>query len=324
MARNKYAESEIRTTAGVRIHYGRWPGPGRQVLCLHGLTANHLCFRDLSEFLQTQGGCDVVAPDLRGRGKSDKPRSEYGWRTHVADIHDLVTEAGLAPFVLIGHSLGAGIAIRYAAMYPEEVSALIILDGGGILNLGEKLRILKALQPSLLRLDRVFPDERTYLEKLKTSPFLGKWTPVVEAFFRYEVEKVPGGVRCNIPGYVVEAEMDSIGGAVHMPQFIRRLLFSPLRTMKRARDAAAFPYEGVRCPVLIMRATEQNVVRGDNLLPERAMSSMVKRFREARGMSIHGVNHYGILGDEHKERDEAILRFLEALPSAEKGSRRRS
>ncbi len=324
MARNKYAESEIRTAAGVRIHYGRWQGAGGQALCLHGLTANHLCFRELAGFLQTEGDFDVVAPDLRGRGKSDKPRSEYGWRTHVADVHELVRAAKLAPFVLIGHSLGAGIAIRYAAMYPEDVSALIVLDGGGILKLGEKLRILKALQPSLMRLEAVFPDEKSYLEKLKSSPFLGKWTPVVEAFFRYEVEAVPGGVRCNIPGYVVEAEMDSIGGAVHLPQFLRRLVFSPIRTLIRARDAAAFPYEAVQCPVLVMRATEQNVVPGDHLLPERAMESMIRRFRQARGMSIHGVNHYGILGDDHQERDQAILQFLEDLPGSAKGGRRRA
>lgn len=315
MAGSNYTESEIRTASGVRIHFGRWPGPGSHVLCLHGLTANHLCFRDLAELLQRGADVDVAAPDLRGRGKSDKPPSEYGWRTHVADVRTLVKEAGLAPFVLIGHSLGAGIAIRYAAMYPEDVSALIVLDGGGILKLGEKIRILKALQPSLMRLDAVFPDEDAYIQKLRSSPFLGKWTPLVEAFFRYEIEKAPGGgVRCNIPGYVVESELDSIGGAVHLPEFLRKLILNPVRTFTRARDAAALPYENVKCPVLVMRATEQNVVPGDNLLPERAMQAMLKRFRNARGMSIAGVNHYGIIGEEHEERDRAILEFLKSLP----------
>lgn len=72
----------------------------------------------------------VVVPDLRGHGDSDNPGS-YTMTQFVADLRALVLHLGLERPVLVGHSLGGHIVSKYAAIYPREVSSLVLIDGMG-------------------------------------------------------------------------------------------------------------------------------------------------------------------------------------------------
>ena len=74
--------------------------------------------------------CSVVAPDLRGHGHSDKTGT-YTLVQFVADIKALFTAQQIEQAVLVGHSLGGHIALRFAATFPELVSRLVLLDGMG-------------------------------------------------------------------------------------------------------------------------------------------------------------------------------------------------
>jgi pimeloyl-ACP methyl ester carboxylesterase len=77
-----------------------------------------------------QANYHVISPDLRGHGQSDKP-GNYTLLALVSDLRALVQQSGLHKPILVAHSLGGNIATRYAALYPDEVSALILLDGLG-------------------------------------------------------------------------------------------------------------------------------------------------------------------------------------------------
>ena len=72
----------------------------------------------------------VVGLDLRGHGHSDKP-GNYTILAMLADLRAVVNGLGLRNPTLVVHSLGGHIATRYAALYPDQVSALAILDGMG-------------------------------------------------------------------------------------------------------------------------------------------------------------------------------------------------
>jgi pimeloyl-ACP methyl ester carboxylesterase len=72
----------------------------------------------------------IVGIDLRGHGRSDKP-GNYSVFAMVADLRAVITGLGLEKPALVVHSLGGHIGCRYAALYPDEVAALAVLDGMG-------------------------------------------------------------------------------------------------------------------------------------------------------------------------------------------------
>ena len=73
----------------------------------------------------------VVAPDLRGYNLSDKPAGVDAYRTKVlaADVAGLIVALGGQPITLVGHDWGAAVAWAVAALYPQLLKRLVILNG---------------------------------------------------------------------------------------------------------------------------------------------------------------------------------------------------
>lgn len=109
-----------------RLHSGR-VGEGTPVILLHGLAGSSLNWQKVIARL-TDYQC--VSVDLLGFGHSPKPLwAAYTADQHVRSIHHTIKRAGIKPpFKLIGHSLGSLLAIRYAALYPQDVSHLYLLS----------------------------------------------------------------------------------------------------------------------------------------------------------------------------------------------------
>jgi len=70
----------------------------------------------------------VIAPDLRGLGDSSKPSSGYDAKTTAEDIYQLVSQLGFNKIYLVGHDLGALPAYAYAAVHPNNVSKLVLME----------------------------------------------------------------------------------------------------------------------------------------------------------------------------------------------------
>ena len=74
----------------------------------------------------------VVAPDLRGHGDSDWAiGGSYSMIDYVLDLAQLMSAIGTAPATFIGHSLGGGVVLQYAGVFPERVRAVIAIEGLG-------------------------------------------------------------------------------------------------------------------------------------------------------------------------------------------------
>ena len=113
---------------GVSLAAHEWPGTGPAIVCIHGLTANHVCWLSMVDLLA--GKHRLIGYDLRGRGDSDKPPTGYSLDQHGRDLLALLDHFGLKKAVLMGHSLGAHIALKFSVAHPERVSKLVLVDGG--------------------------------------------------------------------------------------------------------------------------------------------------------------------------------------------------
>jgi pimeloyl-ACP methyl ester carboxylesterase len=226
--------------------------------------------------------------DLRGRGLSDKPATGYSVDIHARDILGLLDHLGLKQVALMGHSLGAFISLVFAARNPERVDHLILVDGGGKLSTEQTARVFAGIKTSLERLGKTFPSFEAYVGILRKAPFLQPWSEDLENYFRYEVEEVPGGVRARIRPEAIQEEI-----------------------MNLTRLDAPIFYPQLRCPVLILRATEGVLYPDDILLPEDVVQRMVREIPKARRVDVERTNHYSILFQDNPARDQAILQFLE-------------
>jgi pimeloyl-ACP methyl ester carboxylesterase len=70
----------------------------------------------------------VLAVDLRGHGRSDRPQAPFDFRILTADLSQVCKELGLHQVVAVGHSLGGCVAVRLAAFRPDLVAGVAALD----------------------------------------------------------------------------------------------------------------------------------------------------------------------------------------------------
>lgn len=110
----------------VRIFYRRCGSGDRLLVLLHGWPQTGHCWRHLMEPLGER--YTVVAPDLRGYGRSGSPGSGYDKRTVAADMSRLVRALDFESAAVVGHDRGARVAHRWALDRPEEVERLALLD----------------------------------------------------------------------------------------------------------------------------------------------------------------------------------------------------
>ena len=94
------------------MRYLEWPGGDPPIVLLHGLSANANAFAAVGAALSPRSA--VIAPDLRGRGRTDKPATGYTMADHAADIVGLLDTLGIERAVLGGHSFGGFLAIHHA------------------------------------------------------------------------------------------------------------------------------------------------------------------------------------------------------------------
>lgn len=99
---------------------------GPSIVCLHGRWGRAQTWYDF--MLRYGAKYRVIAPDQRGHGLSGKPVSKYTSAEMAADIAELMEELHLGPVLLAGHSMGGRIAGQFAALYPQKLKALAILD----------------------------------------------------------------------------------------------------------------------------------------------------------------------------------------------------
>ena len=96
------------------------------VVLIHGYAENSDSWAPLAADLMKDH--TVVVPDLRGIGKSSKPEGGYDKKTQAKDIRAVVTALGCDKTLVVAHDIGNMVAYAYAAMYPDKVERLVVMD----------------------------------------------------------------------------------------------------------------------------------------------------------------------------------------------------
>jgi pimeloyl-ACP methyl ester carboxylesterase len=271
---------------GVALAVHEWPGRGpasRTIVGIHGLTANHRCWVSVAEVLSPD--YRLVTYDLRGRGDSDKPGTGYSLEVHGRDLAGLLDHLGLRSAVLMGHSLGAAIALRFAVTHPARVRKLVLIDGG----LDVRPEVLDSLAPAIARLGMEFPSLDAFLERMRGLPmFAGRWNEYLESYFRYDVETLPSGaVRARAAPSAIEDE---------------------LRSLQRERLWTL--HHRVRCPTLILRAPDGLLTATDCLMTREEAKAMAAAIPKPKLVEVSGTNHYTVLMGRNPRVRAALHAFL--------------
>ena len=104
---------------------------GLPFLCVHGLASNCRMWDGVASRL-VELGHPVVAVDLRGHGRSDKPEAGYDFDTLTADLVGVLDDLGWQRALVAGQSMGGNLALELAARAPARVAGMAGVDGGAI------------------------------------------------------------------------------------------------------------------------------------------------------------------------------------------------
>jgi 2-(acetamidomethylene)succinate hydrolase len=127
MATRPYQTHDVHLPAGHTLRVYEWPGtgPSLALLLLHGSGSYGLQWEWVADHLD--GRFRVLAPDQRGHGDSGRPDGEYSAEEYADDIHHLVEALALDRVIVAGNSLGGRVAQVFAARYPHQCAAAVVL-----------------------------------------------------------------------------------------------------------------------------------------------------------------------------------------------------
>jgi len=284
--------------AGGDYTVAHWAGSGETLLAIHGITASHLAWPGVVDAL----GADhaVYAPDLRGRGQSNALPPPYGFASHVADLVATMDHYDVTDAVLVGHSLGAYIALELARAHPARVRGIVLVDGGIALPLREGAtpeQVIKGvLGPALARLEMHFADAQAYREFWRQHPAFqdeGAWNDYVEAYVDYDLTGEPPAMHSRVNAEAVKVDA-----------------YGPLS------PAMVTLIDSIEAPMLLLTAPRGLLNQSQPLLPAAAVADKCAHIPNLAHCEITDTNHYSIITGSGRTRVAAeIDRFVAALPA---------
>jgi pimeloyl-ACP methyl ester carboxylesterase len=205
------------------------------VVAVHGITASSHAWIPVARALGDRVA--LVAPDIRGRGRSNSLPGPYGIDVHVRDLLAVLDALGLDRAVLVGHSLGAYIVARLAVLDPDRVQALVLVDGGltipGSQGVEPDAFLDAFLGPAIARLKLRFADREAYRDWWRAHPALSAGDVADEDIVAYADHDLVGAepeLRSSVREEAVRADASELlraAGAAHSLAVRARLLCAP-------------------------------------------------------------------------------------------------
>lgn len=155
---------------------------GKSILLFHGKNFNGFYWKDVIPAL-TNAGYRVIAPDQVGWGQSTKPNLKYSFEMLAGNNKLLLDSLGIKNACIIGHSMGGMLATRFALMYPQIVTKLILEDPLGLEDYKKfiPLQAIEALYKNELK--ATYASYKKYQES-----YYPEWKPSYEIYVKVQAE----------------------------------------------------------------------------------------------------------------------------------------
>lgn len=189
---------------GATIGALRWPGllGTSTIVAVHGITSNAWAWDPIAHHLA--GGAELIALDLRGRGRSFDAPGPFGIRRHADDVAEVIAQLG-APALVVGHSMGAFVALMAIERHPDIVSDVVLVDGGTPLprptgpDVDLDAVLDSTLGPGIERITTTWPDRVSYQAMWASHPaFVDGISPDLERNLLTELVDADGGFRVAV------------------------------------------------------------------------------------------------------------------------------
>jgi pimeloyl-ACP methyl ester carboxylesterase len=260
-----------------------WSRRGLPCVLLHGFgdaacVWGNLATRIMPEFR-------TVAMDLRGHGDSGwDPETKYDTETLTADLTKVLALFGFERMVLVGHSLGAAVAMRFAAENAARTAGLVIVDFGPELDEGGVDEVVRAF----VEMPRTFASTEHYADWLIARRPLADPNQLRQ-LARCSLRQSPQGWELKADAALATnsqiSRLEANGGRYHFPELWPAL-------------------EQIKCPSLVIRGM------GSGVLPSDVARRMVDHALSAgRLATIPGAGH-AVMMDNPGEFANSVVGFL--------------
>jgi len=270
---------------GLELHLLEWSREGVPLLLVHGFGHHVHVWDDLAPALAPY--YRVLALDLRGHGDSDRdPDRRYDPATLVRDLEAATERLGIDRLVLVGHSLGGRVVMRFAAAHPERMAGLVVVDAGPELDWRGVLKIRDEAARTPESFASVSEYERLLARALPmAAPHAlarlarhalrrrddGRLEPKLDPFFRRAVQGDAPAATEGSASAAPPAAAESGAAAPPADAPARSTSTAPpdptarLRAAEDESRALWALLEGIPCPTLVVRGAASDV-----LAPETA------------------------------------------------------
>ena len=263
---------------GGHLRVGVWDvdgDPGAPTaLLVHGVTASHQSWPMVADRLP---GVRLVAPDLRGRGRSEAD-GEAGMAVHAADLVRVLDHLGIESTLVVGHSMGAFVSVVLAHQHPERVDRLVLVDGGLPLDVPAGLTadelVRLVLGPAAERLAMRFASVEDYLDFWRPHPaFADAWSDTVENYLAYDLVGEEPQLRPATRYEVMATDTEDLNTG----------------------SALVTALEGLRHPAVLLTAPRGLLDQVPGLYPADRLAAMLPQTPSVRAEEVPDVNHYTIV-----------------------------
>ncbi|MCP4006686.1 MAG: alpha/beta hydrolase [bacterium] len=273
-------------TDGLSLHALEWSGDGTLLLFLHGFSNSARVWDYIAPVLASH--YRVIGLDQRGHGDSDRdPEFRYGHESMANDVNSVIEALGAERLVIVGHSLGGRVAMRFAGLHPEKLAGLVIVDSGPELDARGTTRIrldVANAEPSFDSvaayqsvLHRQYPETDSKI----LARLAGHWTREREDG-RFELKLDPGFMSGRMD--VSKEEMDE------MMQAETKILWQALKQLP--------------CPALVIRGAASDVLDADTA--EKMAEEVIPKGK----LEVVGAAGHSVMLDNPEGFEKALVSFV--------------
>lgn len=261
---------------------------GSTVLLLHGKNFSGAYWSQTMEAL-SELGYRVVVPDQVGFGKSSKPEAfQYSFQAMAVHTKQLLDSLGVDRVALVGHSMGGMLATRFALMFPERVTALVLVNPIGL----EDWKLVVPYTPVDEAYGRELQQNREGIRAyMRENYFGGEWKPAYDPLVEIQAGWTEG------------------------PDYPRVAWVSVLTADMIFTQPVVYEFPHVKAPTLLIIGQRDRTALGKNLVSPEVAASLgdYPELGRKAAAAIPGARLVEFEGVGHVPQYEAPESYLRAL-----------